>query len=213
MHEHLSRTTTEGLLKELDETSAAKNPFQQFDQWFQDALTAGIRDANAMTLATASLDGRPAARIVLLKGADDLGFVFFSNYQSRKGTELTENPRAALLFFWPELERQVRIEGIVEIVSRLQSEEYFASRPMESRIGAWASRQSRIISGKSFLESEFKKYQNQFSSGSIPLPDYWGGYRLVPSKFEFWQGRPNRLHDRIEYLLVGSTWNIQRLSP
>jgi pyridoxamine 5'-phosphate oxidase len=203
----------EDLLKELDETRAAKDPFQQFDRWFEDAVNAGIRDANAMTLATASRDGSPAARIVLLKGSEKRGFVFFSNYESRKGRELTENPRAALLFFWPELERQVRIEGIVEIVSRGQTEEYFASRPLESRIGAWASRQSRIISGRDFLEGEFKKYQSQFSSGAVPVPDYWGGYRLVPSKFEFWQGRPNRLHDRIEYLLKGSSWSIQRLSP
>jgi pyridoxamine 5'-phosphate oxidase len=197
----------------LNETSAAKNPFQQFGQWFQDALSAGIQDANAMTLATVSHEGRPAARMVLLKDADEQGFVFFTNYQSRKGTELTENPCAALLFFWSELERQVRIEGIVEKVSRGHTEEYFASRPLESRIGAWASRQSRVIPGRAFLEAEFKKYEKQFRSVNVPLPDYWGGYRLVPSRFEFWQGRPNRLHDRIEYLLDHSAWNIQRLSP
>jgi pyridoxamine 5'-phosphate oxidase len=166
-----------------------------------------------MVLATASLDGKPSARVVLLKGFDDRGFVFFTNYEGRKSAELTANPQAAVLFFWGELERQVRIEGTVEKTTKQESEEYFKTRPLESRLSAWASKQSSVIPSRGYLEQKMSDLKGRFGHQEVPLPAFWGGYRLQPQAFEFWQGRENRLHDRVRYLLQGGVWQIDRLSP
>jgi len=197
----------------LSESDADPNPFQQFQQWFDQALAAQILEPNAMTLATA-FAGKPSARIVLLKQFDDRGFVFYTNYCSRKGQELAENPWAALVFWWADLERQVRIEGQVEKVSDQESNEYFHSRPLGSRLGAWASDQSRVIGDRLLLEQRLTELEQKYQDQEIPRPPHWGGYRLVPTTIEFWQGRPNRLHDRLCYqrLEIGN-WQIERLSP
>ncbi|MFA4924045.1 MAG: pyridoxamine 5'-phosphate oxidase [Ignavibacteriaceae bacterium] len=197
----------------FNETRVKQNPFEQFKIWFNESLQAKIEEPNAMTLATASTEGLPDARIVLLKEFDQNGFVFFTNYESRKGLELEKNPSAALIFFWKELVRQVRIKGKVEKVSRKESETYFHSRPRESQLGAWASKQSKEIPDRKFLEDRFQSLQKEFDRKEIPLPDSWGGYRVVPFEIEFWQGRENRLHDRIIYRLQGNEWEISRLSP
>lgn len=198
----------------LSETDVAPNPIAQFEQWMQQALNSELPEPTAMTLATATPDGRPSARIVLLKGIDASGFVFYTNYESRKGLELEQNPRAALLFFWPELERQVRIEGRVERISAEESTAYFQSRPKESQLGAWASPQSRVIAGREVVEQCYQELSAQFKHDEkLPLPPFWGGYRLVPTYFEFWQGRPSRLHDRICYALNQGNWTIARLAP
>jgi pyridoxamine 5'-phosphate oxidase len=192
----------------------AADPVEQFRAWFKEALAADPKDANAMTLATADREGRPSARIVLLKGVDAGGFVFFTNYESRKGRELAENPRAALVFFWPLLDRQVRIEGQVERTSREESAAYFQSRPLGARLGAWASRQSRVLAGREELEWELAELTKRFAAGEVPVPDFWGGYRLVPAAIELWQGRPSRLHDRFRYeRSAAGGWRIDRLSP
>jgi pyridoxamine 5'-phosphate oxidase len=186
----------------------------EFARWFAEAQEAQVAEPNAMTLATASADGAPSARIVLLKAFDERGFVFFTDYRSRKGGELEANPRAALVFFWQELERQVRITGGVTLTSHEESERYFGSRPLGSRLGAWASHQSRVIPGRAVLEKDLSEVEQRFAEGSVPLPPYWGGYRLLPDTVEFWQGRENRLHDRIRYLReAGKEWRIERLSP
>lgn len=198
----------------LHEDDLAADPFAQFEVWFREAMEAHVYETNAMTLATASRDGRPSARIVLLKGVDDAGFVFYTNYESRKGQDLAENPRAALLFYWPELTRQVRVEGDVTQVPREESEAYFNTRGELSRLGAWASRQSTAIPGRATLDSRLNELIEQYRDQLIPTPPYWGGYRLVPHTFEFWHGRPNRLHDRLTYTRqTDGSWVIQRLSP
>jgi pyridoxamine 5'-phosphate oxidase len=200
----------------LDESDVSHDPLVEFARWFAEALEAHAKDANAMTLATATRDGVPSARIVLLKGFDERGFVFFTDYRSRKGTELEANPRAALVFYWSELDRQVRITGDVALASHEESERYFLSRPRGSRLGAWASYQSRVIPGRSTLEADLRDVQAHFGEeGDIPLPPHWGGYRVVPDTVEFWQGRESRLHDRIRYVRQGAgrEWRIERLSP
>lgn len=197
----------------LDEKEVERNPFDQFNRWFKEAVASEIPEVNAMTLATASRSGRPSARTVLLKQYDDRGFVFFTNYGSRKAHDLAENPQAALLLFWEPLERQVRIVGRTEKVSPAESFEYFRTRPIDSQLGAWASQQSSEISARALLEKAFGEMLEKFKSGEVPLPPFWGGYRIVPDEFEFWQGRPNRLHDRIRYTGTAGGWRIARLSP
>lgn len=189
-----------------------KNPFKQFEKWFAEVLKSGFLEPNAMTVATSSLEGKPSARILLLKGIDENGFMFYSNYKSRKGKDLEENPYASLLFYWDKLERQVRIEGKVEKLTKEESESYYNTRPYKSRVGAWASNQSSIIEDRNVIIKDFLKYMLKFKT-HVPLPPSWGGYRLIPDNFEFWQGRPNRLHDRIRYKKQKSGWKIERLAP
>jgi pyridoxamine 5'-phosphate oxidase len=190
------------------------DPIRQFQIWFAAAIKAGIRDANAMALATSTPDGKPSARVVLLKDFDQRGFVFYTNYDSDKGRQLEENPRAALLLYWMEVERQIRIEGAVEKTSRDESEKYFHSRPIGAQLGAWASRQSEAIDGRRIVDARLEEMKQRFGEGPIPLPPHWGGYRLKPERIEFWQGRPNRLHDRFRYShQPDGSWSIDRLAP
>jgi pyridoxamine 5'-phosphate oxidase len=200
-------------LQKLSEESVAENPFLQFNTWWSEAVAAKIDEVNAMTLATASGEGVPAARTVLLKAFDENGFVFFSNYDSNKGKQLQENPMACLVFFWKELERQVRITGTVSKTSGKESDDYFNSRPEGSRVGAWASPQSHIIASREWLEENEKEFRKKFNNEELSRPENWGGYRVMPSVIEFWQGRTNRLHDRIQYSLLNSKWIIERLAP
>jgi len=190
------------------------DPTKQSSAWFAAALAADIRDANAMTLATATPDGRPSARIVLLKGFDERGFVFFTNYLSEKGRQLEANPSAALVFYWVQLERQVRISGVVEQTSREDSAAYFHSRPLGSQLSAWASKQSQVVDARQILDSRLEQMKERYYTGEIPLPPHWGGYRVNPETIEFWQGRPNRLHDRFRYSRQPEgAWKIDRLAP
>ncbi len=200
-------------LKLLLEKDVDEDPIRQFQQWWNEALLSNIEEPNAMTLATTNKHGKPSARIVLLKGLSNDGFVFFTNYESRKAGELKENPHAALLFFWKELERQVRIEGTITKTSEQESTEYFLSRPTLSKIGAWSSPQSSVIPSRIDLEKNVSKYQQQFCDGEIPRPPHWGGYIVKPTVIEFWQGRRNRLHDRLQYTLNNDKWIIERLAP
>jgi pyridoxamine 5'-phosphate oxidase len=201
-------------LKTLNEKDAEDNAIHQFDKWWQEAINSSIEEVNAMTLATATTNGKPSARIVLLKGYDETGFVFFTNYESHKGKELDVNPQAGIVFFWKELERQVRIEGFVEKVSSEESDIYFLSRPIGSQIGAWASPQSNTIVSREIIEDNVIKFTQQFAKQPLLRPQYWGGYRLKPQLIEFWQGRENRLHDRLQYTLEAEgNWKIERLAP
>lgn len=201
-------------LRTLEEDEVADNPIKQFSSWWDDALKSEIDEVNAMTLATADQDGMPSARIVLLKAFDEKGFVFFTNYNSQKGVQLAQNNRVCLVFFWKELERQVRITGFAEKISTEENIAYFNSRPDGSKIGAWASPQSLVVAGKAWLKETFDYYLERFKHGEIPKPPHWGGYRVMPVKIEFWQGRPNRLHDRIQYVKQqDGTWKIERLAP
>lgn len=198
----------------LTEKDVAKDPISQFAGWFKEALDGGIYEPNAMTLATATHDGKPSARIMLLKGFDKIGFTFYTNYLSRKGKEISKNPAASIVFFWPELQRQVRIEGTLEKISKEESEKYFHSRPKESQIGALVSQQSQEINGRDGLEATLKDLSEKFSENEIPKPAYWGGYVLKPQIVEFWQGRTGRLHDRIVYKRADkNNWKIVRLAP
>ncbi len=200
-------------LHTLNEADAAPDAIEQFARWWNDALQSEISEVNAMTLATATSDGMPSARIVLLKSFDKNGFVFFTNYGSHKGKELYENANAALVFFWKEIERQVRIEGTVEKTTAAESDAYFFSRPEGSRIGAWSSPQSEVIAGRQTLETNEQLYKEKFTN-SIPRPPHWGGYRVMPLKIEFWQGRSNRLHDRLLYTKTNEgSWKVDRLAP
>lgn len=201
--------TSEG----LSEGALATDPISQFRQWFEEASRTEHHDVNVMTLATADADGRPSARIVLLKGVDD-GFVFYTNYESHKGRELAENPNAAVVFWWPTLARQVRVEGSVEKVTAEESEAYFRSRPRGSRIGAIASPQSRVIESRALLAQQVTALEEEYKEREdIPRPDHWGGYRLRPVLVEFWQGRESRLHDRLQYRREGNAWIVERLGP
>ena len=201
-------------LNAFSETEAADSPFDQFKKWFHEAVEAQLLEPNAMTLATATHLGHPSARIVLLKEVDAKGFVFFTNYESRKGAELAQNPYAALLFNWMELERQVRIEGSVEKISAGESLAYFQSRPKGSQIGAWASPQSRILNDRAILDKRVSEISTQYADAEVlPLPPFWGGYRVLPEVFEFWQGRESRLHDRVRYHRESGNWVRQRLAP
>lgn len=198
----------------LAERDVDPSPLRQLERWVRDAIDAEHPDPTAMALATASPDGAPNARIVLLKGIDDTGLTFFTNYESDKGRELTANPRASVCFHWVLLERQARVAGAVERVSRAESEAYFASRPRESQLGAWASRQSEVLAGRAELEARLAEVRARFEDGEVPCPPFWGGYRIVPERVELWQGRPSRLHDRLRYTRVGPrAWRIDRLSP
>ncbi len=198
----------------LSETEVDPNPFVQFQQWFDQALQAQITEPNAMTLATVTANGQPRARMVLLKKFDRSGFVFYTNYNGHKGQELADNPQAALVFWWAELERQVRIEGRVEKVREQESDEYFHSRPKNSRLGAWASNQSQVVENREVLAAQLQQLEAKYENQEIPRPPHWGGFRVIPTVIEFWQGRPSRLHDRLQYQRVnGEQWLIQRLSP
>lgn len=199
---------------ELSEQTVDRQPLRQLLAWLEEARRAELVEPNAMTLATATPGGHPSARVVLLKGADDHGLVFFTDTRSRKGAELGANPRAAVVFWWGELERQVRVVGRVERISDSQSESYFRSRPAGSRISAWASHQSQVVRDRGQLESQWAEVASRYADGEVPRPEYWGGFRIIPDEYEFWQGRPNRLHDRLRYHREpGGAWVLQRLSP
>jgi pyridoxamine-phosphate oxidase len=197
----------------LDESNILVDPFKQFKLWLLDAQTARVLQYEAMALATATTEGLPSVRMVLYKGIEKNGLKFFTNYLSRKAHEFDMNPHAALLFHWAKLERQIRIEGLIKRVSRQASKKYFASRPRESQLGAWASKQSTVLESREMLEQAFQHYQKKYEGKNVPLPEYWGGYRLMPTTFEFWQGRQGRLHDRIRYKKNESGWRIERLAP
>lgn len=211
----IARLRKEYTLHGLHRKDLLPNPIEQFKAWFEESVrTAGDREPNAMTLATADREGRPSARIVLLKGFDERGFVFFTNYESRKGRDLTANPRAALNFHWPWLERQIQIEGNVTEVSRDESQAYFDKRPLKSRLSAIISPQSNPVSSRAELERRFEEVSAQYADRNPPVPEFWGGYRVAPERMEFWQGRENRLHDRFLYAItIDGTWRIERLGP
>jgi pyridoxamine 5'-phosphate oxidase len=201
-------------LQSLLEQDVDTNPVKQFEKWLQQAMDSGIEEPNAMTLATSTTTGKPSARIVLLKGIKENGFVFFTNYNSKKGKQIHDNPWASLVFFWKELERQVIIEGEIKKTSEKESDEYFAKRPLESRIGAWSSPQSKVIQSREVLEKNVSYYTDKYQSQNVPRPPHWGGYILIPTLIEFWQGGAGRLHDRLQYSLNDSnSWVIERLAP
>ena len=206
-------TLGKGLATGLPEAAEDRDPIELFQEWLAAAQDAGILLHDATALATSTPDGTPSVRMVLLKAVDERGFVFYTNYESRKAKELDDNPRAALCIHWPVLQRQVRISGTVERTSQEESAEYFATRPRGSQLGAWASRQSDALEDRGFLEGQFRRYREQFGEGDVPLPDFWGGYRLLADRIEFWQGRADRLHDRLLFTREGEGWRTERLQP
>lgn len=206
-------TTGKGVVRGLTEEEAGTDPLALFDRWFLEAREAGLYLPESLALATSTADGKPSVRQVLLKGHDERGFVFYTNYDSQKGEEIAENPRASLAVHWPILQRQVRVDGSVEKTSAAESEAYFDSRPRGSRIGAWASDQSSVLGSRQELEQRVRETQERFGSGDVPLPPFWGGYRVVPEMIEFWQGRANRLHDRIRFRRAEEGWTVDRLYP
>ncbi len=197
----------------LDEANVNSNPILQFEKWFNEAVDADVNEPNAMTVCTTTKEGKPSARIILLRNFNENGFVFYTNYTSRKGTEIEENPNCALLFFWPELERQVRIEGILKKQTAEESDLYFNTRPRGSKLSAWTSEQSKVISSREVLNKQYEKLSEKYPDENVPRPPYWGGYELKPISIEFWQGRQNRLHDRILYTNENNNWKIERLAP
>lgn len=199
--------------RELSRSTVDSDPFRQFSLWLDEAINSEALEPTAMTLSTIGEDARPSSRVVLLKAFDRNGFVFFTNYESRKGRELAANPNATLHFFWPELERQINIRGVASRVATDESETYFKSRPVKSQIGAWASKQSTVIGSREELEKKFDEFSQKYADGDIPLPPFWGGFRIEPDRFEFWQGRRSRLHDRICYEFLDQDWRVKRLSP
>ena len=211
--DHVARLREEYTRAGLRESDADRDPIEQFRRWFDEALAAILHEPNAMTLATATPDGRPSARIVLLKGFDERGFVFYTNYEGRKGEELAANPRAALVLYWGELERQVRIEGRVSRVPDEESDAYFEGRPRGSQLGAWASEQSRPARDRGVLEERLRELEAEYGDREVPRPPFWGGYRVEPEVIEFWQGRENRLHDRLRYRRSDEGWKVERLQP
>jgi pyridoxamine 5'-phosphate oxidase len=214
MHTNIADIRRDYSHKSLSEKDIDANAIKQFEKWWSEAVSSAIEEVNAMTLATASVDGLPSARIVLLKEFNEKGFVFFTNYESYKAQQLAENPKACLVFFWKELQRQVRITGLIEKINNKQSDDYFQSRPESSRIGAWASPQSRVIESRHWLDEKFNELVNKMEGTKIDRPPHWGGYIVKPVVIEFWQGRPSRLHDRIQYSLEeNGEWKIERLAP
>ena len=213
MSKNIAEIRRDYKLQALLEGDIRQDPFEQFGYWWNEAVNSDIDEVNAMTLATSSLSGIPSARIVLLKGYTNEGFKFFTNYESHKAQEMEANPRVALVFFWKELERQIRIEGTVKKVSAEESDEYFESRPIKSKIGAWASPQSKSVDDRLWIEESFVTYTNKFTEEIVPRPPHWGGYIVKPTLFEFWQGRRSRLHDRIQYKKEENGWKIERLAP
>ncbi len=204
---------TDYRMASLSENDVDSDPIVQFTKWFDEAVRAGAKEPNAMCLATATPDAYPSARMVLLKGVDSRGFCFYTDFRSRKAQELADNPHASLCFFWVELERQVRVVGAVQRVSDEEAQAYFSSRPLSSKIGAWTSHQSSVLPSREALEKQLIENEKHFAGNEIPLPDYWGGYRVVPEEIEYWQGRASRLHDRIQFVRRGSEWTKRRLSP
>ena len=211
--DHVTRLRKEYTRSGLKESDVASDPIEQFRSWFDEVLAADLHEPNAMTLATATPEGRPSARVVLLKGFDERGFVFYTSYVGRKSEELETNPNCALVFYWGELERQVRVEGRASRVSEEESDEYFGSRPRGSRLGAWASEQSRPVEGRGALEERLRGLEAEYEGREVPRPPFWGGYQVEPEVIEFWQGRENRLHDRLVYRRSGGSWRRERLQP
>lgn len=212
--EYINKLRYDFSIGTLDESVVDVNAIVQFEKWFEDAVNAKVPDANAMVLSTATSDGKPSARVLLLRNFNESGFVFYSNYHSKKSMDMEQNPFAAITFFWQSLQRQVRIEGIVEKQSAAESDIYFNSRPRGSKMGAWVSPQSNVIPGRSYIDDKLAEFEKKFPDDNIPRPAYWGGFLLKPTSIEFWQGRPSRLHDRLLYVLQSdNTWKIQRLAP
>jgi pyridoxamine 5'-phosphate oxidase len=213
INKHIHSLRKDYVLHSLEEKNLSPSPVVQFHEWMDYAIQAGVPEANAVHLSTVSSEGRPSSRIVLLREFSEEGLVFYTNYQSRKGSHISENPYVAVTLFWPELERQVRVEGRAEKIDESKSDSYFHSRPLESRLGAWASRQSQTLESREQLEKTMLEVQQRYEGTEIPRPAHWGGYLIRPDYFEFWQGRANRLHDRISYTLENGSWRISRLFP
>lgn len=213
LNEHIRKLRSDYSQMELNENELEKNPILQFEKWLKEALEAKILEPHALTISTVNAEGKPSSRIVLLRDVTSNGFTFYTNYESKKGRDIEQSPYATMNFFWPQIERQVRVDGVLVKVPSAVSEDYFQSRPRESKIGAWASNQSRVLSSRKELEDKFIALSAQYPGDDVPRPPHWGGYLLQPTSVEFWQGRPNRLHDRIEYVLSGTSWLTQRLSP